>query len=94
MCMELQAAIEEIQRNAAGWPTDTLRAYIHGSLDVLADKLAAMDIAQWFTGSAGADDDGCVTCGVLFAALVTALYVRELIHRPAEPPAWAGFSVN
>jgi hypothetical protein len=94
MCMQLQAAIEQIQREAAGWPTDTLRAYIHGSLDVLADKLAAMDIAQWFTGSAGADDDGCVTCGLLFAALVTALYVRELTHRPAEQSTRVGFSVN
>jgi len=93
MCMQLQAAIAKIQREAAGWPTDALRAYIHGSLDVLADRLAALDIAQ-FTGSAGAGDDGCVSCGVLFAALVTALYVRELTYRPAEQPARVGFSLN
>jgi hypothetical protein len=93
MCTEFHAAIEKIQREAAGWPTDTLRAYIHSSLDVLADKLAALDIAQ-VTGRADAHDEGCASCCVLFAALVTALYVRELAYRPAEPPVRSGFSVN
>ena len=93
--MQLKEAIKEIQRSAAAWPTDELRTEIAVRLDVLTEVIG--DLADSPNpGSASLDDKGCPSCAVRVAALVTALYVRELTLRPRPAPvfAWADFSRN
>jgi hypothetical protein len=95
--MYLDDAIAEVQRDAASWPTDLLRSRIIGSLEALSQVIGDLGNAPG-PGILCDGSDGCASCMVLTAALITSLYVRELAYRPAERPAarieWADFSCN
>ena len=92
--MYLYLAIEQVQRDVAAWPTGELRTEIARRVSVLDGFIDQLSPAA----SAGLCPDGesCASCDVLNAALLLALYVRELTRRPAEPDVFAqvGFSIN
>ena len=73
--------IREIQREAAAMPTDALRHEIELNLEV---QDAAIDLYTAIPpGGRTVDDLIIASSTVMVSVLTTALYVRELITRPA-----------
>jgi hypothetical protein len=88
----LSQLLAEIQRDAADLPTGKLRTEIQVSLDVLA---AFIDTFQNLpAGPVSLEDMISATGDVITAALITALYVRELTERPADRFAQVRLSFN
>ncbi len=89
---QLSHLLAEIQRDAADLPTGKLRTEIEVSLDVLT---AFIDQFQniW-PGAVSLEEMIGATGDVITAALVTALYVRELTTRPADRFARVRLSFN
>lgn len=84
--------LREIQRDAEDLPTGQLRNEIHVSLDVLS---AFIDSFQTMRPEAASLEELISATGdVVTAALITALYVRELTKRPAPRFARVRLSSN
>ena len=76
--------IREIQREAESLPTGTLRDEIEINLEVQDAALC-----QYFSlrpGRGSVEDLITANSAVMVSALTTALYVRELTHRPVLQP--------
>jgi hypothetical protein len=78
---QLSQLLAEIERDAADLPTGQLRAEIQVSLDVLTAFIDTFQNAR--PGAGSLEEMISATGDVVTAALVTALYVRELTTRPA-----------
>ena len=88
----LGQTIGETQRHAASLCTDLLRTAIEGSLDELD---AAIDHLYGIApGAENADEVFSAAGDVIAAALLTALYVRELTIRPAPRFTRVSLSAN
>ena len=74
--------IREFQRDAAALATGELRTQIEINLEVL--DVAIRDFGSIQPGAGTVDDQISATGDVVVAALMTALYLRELVTRPRE----------
>jgi hypothetical protein len=79
---QLGQLLAEIQRDAADLPTGKLKTEIQVSVDVLAAFIDSFQNIR--PGAVTLEDMISATGDVITAALVTALYVRELTTRPAD----------
>jgi hypothetical protein len=88
----LSQIIREIQREAADLPTGDVRAHIQASLELLTEYTEVLQTVQ--PAAAGAGDKADAANDVLYTALFTALYLQELVTRPAERFARVRLSIN
>jgi hypothetical protein len=89
---QLSQLLGEIQREAAALPTGQLRTEIQVHLDVLT---ALIDNFRGIRPGAVSPEEMDSARGDVFAAaLITALYVRELTTRPAPRFARVRLSAN
>ncbi len=89
---QLSHLLAEIQRDAADLPTGKLRTEIEVSLTVLTSFIDQFQSMR--PGAVSLEEMIGVTGDVITAALVTALYVRELTTRPADRFARVRLSFN
>lgn len=78
---QLRELLAMIQEDAAALPRGELKKEIQINLEILAEYLADV---QTMRPDAATEDKISATDNLLVAALVTALYVRELTTRPVE----------
>ena len=78
---QLRELLAMIQEDAAALPGGQLKREIQINLEILAEYVA--DVQKMQPGAA-TEDKISATDNLLVAALVTALYVRELTTRPME----------
>jgi hypothetical protein len=83
---DLGLLIREIQHDAAALPTDALQTEIETGLEVL--DAAIRQVFSIRPGTETVDDRINATADVIVAALTTALYVQQLVSRPAPDVAW------
>ncbi len=88
---DLGRVITEIQREAAGSSTQDLRDDIGIGLEVLDAAIIALHALR-----PGADVMARInaTSEVMETAFTLALFLRELVNRPADEPAQVSFSPN
>jgi hypothetical protein len=84
----LSALLAEIEATAADLPTDELLDHIHAGVDVLGENIDAVHNAD------GPDQEIDTGNEALITALMTAVYVRELITRPALMARFAAVRVS
>jgi hypothetical protein len=89
---QLGQLLAEIQRDAAMLPVGKLRTEIQVSLDVLAAFLSAFQDMR--PDAVSLDEMIDAEADVVTAALITALFVRELSTRPAPRFARVRLSFN
>jgi hypothetical protein len=78
---QLLELLAMIQEDAASLPGGQLKTEIQVCLDILSEYLADV---QKLRPDAATEEKISATDNLLVAALVTALYVRELTTRPVE----------
>lgn len=78
---QLRQLLAMIVEDAAGLPRSALKAEIQVNVDFLSRYLTEVENLR---PDAVTEDKISATDNLLVAALVTALYVRELTTRPAE----------
>jgi hypothetical protein len=88
---QLSQVIREIQREAADLPTGDVRATIQASLELLTEYT---EVLQGIRPDAASADKADAANDVLYTALFTALYIQELVTRPAPRFARVRLSVN
>ena len=89
---QLSQVISDIQREAADLPTGNVRAHIQASLEILTEFIGQLQSIRPAAGSSEEMTDAAND--VLYTALYMALYVQELITRPAPRYARVRLSIN
>jgi hypothetical protein len=89
---QLSQVIREIQREAADLPTGDVRATIQASLELLTEYTEVLQGIRPDAASAGEKADAAND--LLYTALFAALYIQELVTRPAPRFARVRLSVN